>query len=368
MAAAPVDFSSIGGKPVSPPSIDFSSIGGKPVADATAIGNAGNEQKPMVTPLAGESFEDTLKRAIAMGKSVTPEQRKASEAEGVKQIPTVLGTALAAGPAVLTAGALAPAAASEAAGGGILGGAAGGATAGGLTSLLTQPTQGQNPFSGEGLKQAGESAVVGGMMGGMMGAGGKLAGKVLAPFTDAEGTLRIPTTEHAGQGFQDVSAAVGKHTVPMTDDLSNSLMQYRQQVEGGGSRSLSVEKLLSRVTDPEKPPLTFDEARTFQSNISRLSRDEADRLAPVMKMRVGQVASALNDAVSQTANTGGKLQAFQGSMREYAQAKQIEDFMEQSTDVIKKNAVKAVVTGLGTGAGAALASHYLKQAIESGQH
>lgn len=334
---------------------------------AQPFGNAGNSQKPMVTPLPGESFEDTLKRAIAMGKNVTPEQRKSSLAEGVKQIPTVLGTAAIAGPALLTGGAIAPAAASEAAGGGILGGMAGGATAGGLGSMMTQPTQGQNPFSAQGLKQAGESAVVGGLMGGMMGAGGKLASKVLSPFTDEAGNLRIPTTAHAGEGFQEVSGAVGKHTVPMTDDLSNSLMQYRQQVEGGGSRSLSVEKLLNRVTDPEKPPLTYDEARVFQSNISRLSRDEADRLAPVMKMRVGQVANALGDAVGQTADQGGKLGTFQSSMKEYAQAKQVQDFMESSADVIKKNAVRAVVTGLGTGAGAALASHYLKEAIESGR-
>ena len=89
----------------------------------------------------------------------------------------MLGTAAMAGPALLTAGAIAPAAASEAVGGGIPGAMAGGAVGGAGTSLLTQPTQGQNPFSGQGLKEAGESAVVGGLMGGVMGAGGKVAGR-----------------------------------------------------------------------------------------------------------------------------------------------------------------------------------------------
>ena len=88
----------------------------------------------------------------------------------------------------------------------------------------------------------------------------------------------IPNAERAGQAFQEVSKVAGSHTVPVTDGLSNSLMKYQQLVDSGGSRSLAVSKLLNRLTDPEKGPLTYDEARLFQSNISRLSADEFNRL------------------------------------------------------------------------------------------
>src|ERR1700689_845837 len=96
------------------------------------------------------------------------------------------------------------------------------------------------------------------------------AGRLVGAGIDA-----LPNAGRAGKAFQDVSAAAGQHTVPMTDDLSGALANYQQLVDAGGSRSLSVQKLINRVTDPAKPPMPYDEARMFYSNISRLSADES---------------------------------------------------------------------------------------------
>jgi hypothetical protein len=315
---------------------------------AQPFGNAGNAQKPMVTPLPGESFEDTIKRAIAMGKTVTPEQIKSSTQGAIKQIPTVLGAAAAAGPALLTAGAIAPAAASEAAGGGILGAAAGGATAGAGTSILTQPTQGQNPFSIEGLKGVGESALAGGLTGGLLGGAGKLAGKVLAPFTDLEGNLRIPSFSNAGKGFQEVSSVVAKHPVEMTDALSKSAFQVSQFARNGSQMPSPVSKFLERITDPDLPPLTYDDARQFYTNINKLTAADKMTTNPQMKMYISQLAHDLGDSIEATAARGGQQQTFVNSMKEWHDASRVDDAKE----AIREHAVEALIKGAAGGAGA----------------
>lgn len=148
---------------------------------------------------------------------------------------------------------------------------------------------------------------------------------------------RIPSAERAGEAFQAVSKVVGKHTVAVTPGLSDSLMQYQQLVDAGGSRSLAVSKLMNRLTSPNAAPLTYEEARLFQSNISRLSADEFQRLTPVMQRQVGQISSELNKAVQTTAADAGQLDKFQGAMQEYAAAKSLQAKM----DVLKKYGMKA---------------------------
>lgn len=152
----------------------------------------------------------------------------------------------------------------------------------------------------------------------------------------------LPSTERAGAAFQEVSKVAGNHTVAVTPGLSDALMQYQQLVDAGGSRSLAVSKLLNRLTSPTAAPLTYDEARLFQSNISRLSADEAQRLTPVMKRQVGQIAAELSKTVETTAANAGKLEEFQGAMKQYRQAKQIEAVKENVKDVAVSTLKKAV--------------------------
>lgn len=144
--------------------------------------------QPLVTPLPGESFADTMKRAVAAGKTVTPGQIQAGTRQAIKQIPAVISSAGLSGPAVLGAGALLPdlaasAVPSQIAGSTLLGtaaqGAAAGATGAAATDILTQPLQGQNPFSVAGLKQAGKSALLGGATGASVSAAAYGIGKGL---------------------------------------------------------------------------------------------------------------------------------------------------------------------------------------------
>jgi len=162
----------------------------------------------------------------------------------------------------------------------------------------------------------------------------------------------LPSAERAGQAFKEVSAAAGQHTVPITNSLSDALMNYQKLVDAGGSRSMAVSKLLNRVTNPAAAPLTYDEARLFYSNISRLSADEAQRLTPVMKRAVGQIANEFGGAISDTAEQAGKLDQFHGAMKEYAKAMKYKDIAQGLKDVAKNEVVKGVIKGLGAGGGA----------------
>lgn len=198
-----------------------------------------------------------------------------------------------------------------------------GDTAGVLGHAAAGTTVAAAPLIGEGVSKVGKSAI--------------------EAIQD-----KMPSTQRAGQTFQAVSKAAGDHAVNVTPQLSDALMQYQQLVDSGGSRSLAVSKLLTRLTNPEKGPLTYDEARLFQSNISRLSADEAQRLTPVMKRQVGQIAAELNGAVENTAAGAGKLAEFQSAMKEYAQAKT----NEARAEVLKKWGIKAAAAATLGAAGA----------------
>lgn len=137
-----------------------------------------NPNVPLVTPLEGESFEDTMKRAVNMGKKTTPEQIAESQKGQGAKAATVLATAPLLAPATLTAGAIAPEAASTAVGGGLPGAIAAGATGGAAGTALAEPFTGTSPLSKEGATEIGKQTLYGAAAGGLIGAGGKLIGTV----------------------------------------------------------------------------------------------------------------------------------------------------------------------------------------------
>lgn len=159
----------------------------------------------------------------------------------------------------------------------------------------------------------------------------------------------------AAQNFQQVASVANKVAVPITNDLSKALGDYQSLVDAGGSRSLSVSKLLGRLTDPDKGPLTYEEARKFYSNISRLSADEMGRLTAVMKRQVGTIRAALGDAVQQAAENAGQGQAYSDAMTEYAKAKNLQDF----GSTLKSGLVNAVKYGVPSGIGGAAGGYML---------
>ncbi len=108
MSTTPIDFSDLGGKMVQAPpaapgeTFDFSDLGGKVVQ--AAQGQVRNDvENTVIVPKGGESFEDTMKRAAAYGRTVTPEQISRE----VRTMPGKAAETLVAAPAIGAAGAAA---------------------------------------------------------------------------------------------------------------------------------------------------------------------------------------------------------------------------------------------------------------------
>ena len=131
---------------------------GDPVA-APPTGNAGTPEHPLVTPLPGEPFEQTMQRGAAMGKQATPEQLETAKTTALKEVPDVIGASLA--PAYPMAAAI-------------------GAGTYGVGTGLWEVGKGlvtkTNPFTMDTVKDVAESTAEGAMQGPLWEVGGKALG------------------------------------------------------------------------------------------------------------------------------------------------------------------------------------------------
>ena len=177
---------------------------------------------------------------------------------------------------------------------------------------------------------------------------------------DLAGNL-IPSTERAAQNFQEVMGAAKDIPINVTDP-GNTALRIQELSQRGSSMPKVVRDFVARVTDPAKGPLTYGEARDFYTNATRLSADEAQRLAPVMRRYVGQFTADLNRSISGAADQAGKLSQYQKAMSEYHKAMQLQAFRRGLVDVAKSTAVKAAA---GAGAGAA-GAYLVKSLLDSG--
>ncbi len=132
--------------------------------------------------------------------------------------------------------------------------------------------------------------------------------------------------------------------VSATGDVALRIMQL---AERGGSMPMSVRKLLNRVTDPEKAPMAYAEARDFASNISRLSADEFGRLTPVVAKEVAALRVQLNQAVAQAAKQVGKMDEYASAMNEYAKAMRLRSAVETAVEGAKRGVPLATAAGVG---------------------
>jgi hypothetical protein len=115
MGAKPISFDDLGGRQVSGSAsapgqtFDFSDLGGKVVqaAQGQVRNDVGNT---VIVPREGESFADTMQRAAAYGRTVTPQQINAEMATAPKKV----AQTLVAAPAIGAAGTAALAGAGEA--------------------------------------------------------------------------------------------------------------------------------------------------------------------------------------------------------------------------------------------------------------
>lgn len=178
-----------------------------------------------------------------------------------------------------------------------------------------------------------------------VGAGNVAAGEAVPAAISAGASAvksALPSAARAGAAFQDIKTTVG--SVPIdTGKFSDSALELYTQSQRGATLPKAVRDLVNRATKPEGTPLTYSEAKDFQSNISSLSANQRMSLNPKTMRLVGQLNQDLKSALEDAADTAGKGEQFQKAMKEYHNAMQIQDW----TDTVKSNAWKAALVGVG---------------------
>ena len=177
-----------------------------------------------------------------------------------------------------------------------------------------------------------------------------LAAKAAAPLAKAAKPLVWPTRAAAGAKFQQVMGAAKDAPVDISGP-GNVALRIQELAERGSSMPMVARRFLQRVTDPNKGALTYEEARDFASNVSRLSANEFGRLTPKMAAEVHKLRVALNKAIGDTAASAGKGPEYLSAMKEYARAARR---AELGRAVAKKGLQAAGLTGGAYLAGKAL--------------
>jgi hypothetical protein len=153
---------------------------------------------------------------------------------------------------------------------------------------------------------------------------GMLGGSLGTTATNAADQV-IPSVARAGQHFQELSNFIGKHTVEMTDTLSDAIQDASQLAKSGGQMPKTLSDLIGRLFETNEGPLTYDEARRFMTTTGRKLADMMDVNSqrvkdPEMVKAMGNVYSELRGAVESTANKAGQLAKFTNAMAEYKNA------------------------------------------------
>lgn len=198
------------------------------------------------------------------------------------------------------------------------------------------------PLAGNNLSKAGEQLGQGDVSGAAGTATGVAAPVLVSGAVKGTGALidSIPSTERAGAMLRQVKATAGDVPIDMTKP-GNSALELYTQSQRGATLPLAVRKFLTRTTTPDSAPLTYAEAKDFQSNISRLSADEYGKMNPNTRRLVGQLNADLKSSLQGAADTAGKGQQFADAMKEYHNAMRLKGMSEQAIQY----AMKAAITG-----------------------
>lgn len=159
----------------------------------------------------------------------------------------------------------------------------------------------------------------------------------------------IPSASRAGAALGEVKTVAGSVPIDMSAVGDTALDLYTQS-QRGATLPKVVRDFVNRATKPDADPITYDEAKDFQSNVSRLSANERMNLNPNTQRLLGQLNANLKDSLQDAADTVDKGQQFTQAMQEYHHAMQLRGL----TDEAKQILWKAALGGVGVGAGSAI--------------
>lgn len=175
-------------------------------------------------------------------------------------------------------------------------------------------------------------------------AGTTMVGTALPPLVKW-----MTSSKSAGaKALQAASAKAGDAPVELSPKTNELIEEIVREGKSGGTVPKVVTDLLDRVgpstrqaADATPGPLTYNEARSFQSNLSQLSTSEQMALKGRMKSLIPEAAKSFAKDVQAGADAAGAGPEHAIGMREYAQA--------SSRNRVLTKAGKAAGIGAGVG-------------------
>ena len=186
---------------------------------------------------------------------------------------------------------------------------------------------------------------------GSLGEGAQVAPQAMKDIGDVAERIpllnKIPLAARAGERFQQVAKAanelpVAEQASPHVDAMKAALKEIEAEGEAGGKTPKVISDFVKRIADPEKGPLSYEEARRFYKNAGALTPEEAMTLKPSVKRLVSQfLYQGLGPEIAKTADVAGESDAYGKAMSGYAAGKQL--------GALGKMAGRAALAGTGLG-------------------
>ena len=208
--------------------------------------------------------------------------------------------------------------------------------AAGASSLV-----GVNPQRMEQTAEQGDTA-------GVLGEAAVPAGTAALGYGASQALKALPNAQRAGAAFAEVKGAVGNVPINMSK-VGDTALEIYTQSDRGASLPMAVRKLLNRTTKPGAAPLTYEEAKDFQSNISALSADEKMQMKPNTQRLLGQLNSELKDSLIEVADIKGKGQKLAGAFKEYHNAATLQGLSEKAIELGWKTLLGGALGATGYG-------------------
>lgn len=161
----------------------------------------------------------------------------------------------------------------------------------------------------------------------------KLAGNVAGNAVLAGGTAGIakglgaatdllPSTARAGETFNSLKTDLADNPVPLDKTLA-PLQRATELGVRGRTLPGPVKALLERSQAIE--PMTYPEARDYQSALSDMSANDKMSMSGSMKGQVSKLSQGFFDDIKSAADAAGRGDDYAQAMKEYRQASSLQD-------------------------------------------
>lgn len=142
----------------------------------------------------------------------------------------------------------------------------------------------------------------------------------------AQAINTVMRTGPAAAKFAEVAKAANQIPVDLEAPGRVALRIADLAQRGGGSNfgPAPVRQFIQWATDPKKANMTYEVAKDFASNISKLSSKEMAALPDSMKYQIHELRVVLNKAVGEAAAKAGKGREYAEAMTEFARAKKLQ--------------------------------------------